>query len=83
MLGEHFAIGVIGGALACVFTVIGTQALISSVVQWSFYMTVQTDLSVAVLLIGIVVTISVMLTPYGMWRIRRMDLVEKVKDLSQ
>ena len=46
-------------------------------------MTVQTDLSVAVLLIGIVVTISVMLTPYGMWRIRRMDLVEKVKDLSQ
>jgi len=83
MLGEHFAIGVVGGTLACVFTVIGTQVLISSFVQWAFYMTVQTDLSVAVLLIGIVVTISVMLTPYGMWRIRRMDLVEKVKDLSQ
>ena len=83
MLGEHFAIGVIGGTLACIFTVIGTQVLISSFVQWAFYMTVQTDLSVAVLLIGIVVTISVMLTPYGMWRISRMDLVEKVKDLSQ
>jgi len=83
MLGEHFAIGVIGGILACVFTFIGTQALISSFVQWAFYMTVQTDMSVAVFLIGIVITISVMLTPYGMWRIRRMDLVEKVKDLSQ
>ena len=83
MLGEHIAIGVIGGILACVFTFIGTQALISSFVQWAFYMTVQTDMSVAVFLIGIVITISVMLTPYGMWRIRRMDLVEKVKDLSQ
>jgi putative ABC transport system permease protein len=83
MLGEHFAIGAIGGALACIFTFIGTQALMSSFVQWAFYMTVQTDMSVAVLLIGTVVTISVMLTPYGMWRIRRMDLVEKVKDLSQ
>jgi hypothetical protein len=38
---------------------------------------------VAAQLVGIVVLISVFLTPYGMWRISRMDLVEKVKDLSQ
>ena len=57
--------------------------MVSSFVQWSFYMTVSADPVVAMQLIGIVVFISVILTPYGMRRIRKMDLVEKVKDLSQ
>ena len=83
MFGEHLAIGLIGGTLAFMFTLVGTQAMISSFVQWSFYMTVSADPVVAMQLIGIVVFISVILTPYGMRRIRKMDLVEKVKDLSQ
>ena len=83
MFGEHLAIGLIGGILAFVFTLVGTQAMVSSFVQWSFYMTVSADPVVAMQLIGIVVFISVILTPYGMRRIRKMDLVEKVKDLSQ
>jgi putative ABC transport system permease protein len=82
MLGEHIAIGLIGGLLACIFTILGTQALISSFVQWSFYLTVNLDLIIALEIIGIVVFISAMLTPIGIWRISRMDLVEKVKDLS-
>ena len=82
MLGEHIAIGLIGGLLACIFTILGTQALISSFVQWSFYLTVNLDLIIALELIGIVVFISAILTPIGIWRISRMDLVEKVKDLS-
>ena len=83
MFGEHLAIGLIGGALAFLFTLAGTQALISTFIQWSFYMTVSADPTVAMMLIGIVAFISVALTPYGMWRIKKMDLVEKVKDLSQ
>jgi putative ABC transport system permease protein len=83
MLGEHIAIGLIGGILATVFTIFGTQALISTFVQWAFYLTVKLDFMIAAQLVGIVVFISVILTPYGMWRISRMDLVEKVKDLSQ
>ena len=83
MLGEHFAIGLIGGVLACVFTIIATQYLISAMVQWAFYFSVQVDLMGAVLLIGVIVTISVALAPFGMWRVGRMNLVEKVKDLSQ
>ena len=83
MFGEHLAIGLIGGILAFLFTLVGTQAMISSIVQWSFFMTVTVDPIVAVQLIGVVVVTSVALTPYGMWRISRMDLVEKVKDLSQ
>jgi hypothetical protein len=34
-------------------------------------------------LILVVVVISVICTPIGTWRVRKMDLVEKVKDLSQ
>lgn len=83
MFGEHLAIGLIGGILAFLFTLVGTQAMISSIVQWSFFMTVTVDPIVAAQLIGVVVVTSVALTPYGMWRISRMDLVEKVKDLSQ
>jgi putative ABC transport system permease protein len=83
MLGEHIAIGLIGGILATIFTIFGTQALISTFVQWAFYLTVKSDFMVAAQLVGVVVFISVILTPYGMWRISRMDLVEKVKDLSQ
>ena len=30
-----------------------------------------------------VIIIAVAMTPFGVWRLRRMDLVEKVKDLSQ
>ena len=83
MFGEHLAIGLIGGSLAFFFTLAGTQAMISSFIQWSFFMTVSADPEVAILLIGIVAFISVVLTPYGMWRIKKMNLVEKVKDLSQ
>ena len=69
--------------MACIFTIVATQWLISAVVQWAFYFTVKTDPASAVILIGVIVLISVALTPIGMARVRRMDLVERVKDLSQ
>ncbi len=83
MLGEHIAIGLIGGVLAAVFTIVMAQYMISSFVQWAFFFTLQPDIMAALELILVVVVISVMCTPYGTWRVSRMDLVEKVKDLSQ
>ena len=65
MFGEHLAIGLIGGVLAFFFTLAGTQAMISSFVQWSFFMTVKVDPIVAAQLVGVVVVTSVALTPYG------------------
>ena len=82
MLGEHFAIGLIGGALGAIFSILGTQWMISSLVQWSFYFTVDADPLISSYLVGIVLFISVALTPVGMWRVHRMDLVEKVKEFS-
>ena len=83
MLGEHLVIGIIGGISACIFTIAGTQLLLSTFLTWSFYLTVSLNLSVTLVLVGTVTLISVILTPYGMWRISKMDLVEKVKDFSR
>ncbi len=83
MLGEHLAIGLIGGVLAAMFTIVMAQYLISAMVQWAFFFTLQPDTMAALKLILIVVVISVICTPYGTYRVSRMDLVEKVKDLSQ
>lgn len=82
MLWEHLGIGVIGGILGAIFAYFGTVLLVSSMVQWAFYFTVVPDLSAILTIIGVIVGISVALTPFGMWRIRNMNLVDKVKDLS-
>jgi putative ABC transport system permease protein len=83
LFGEHLAIGLIGGILGCIFSVIGTKFLMSTFVTWVAYFTVSPSNDSILILIGIVVFISISMTPFGMWRIKKMNLVEKVKDLSQ
>ena len=83
MFWEHLAIGIVGGILGAIFAYFGTVAMINSMVQWAFFFTVEPQISSVLLLVGIVTVISIALTPIGMWRIKKMDLVEKVKDLSQ
>ncbi|MDP7312351.1 MAG: FtsX-like permease family protein [Candidatus Thalassarchaeaceae archaeon] len=83
MFWEHLAIGIAGGILGAIFAYFGTVAMINSFVQWAFYMTVEPQIGPILWLVGIVTVISIALTPIGMWRIKKMDLVEKVKDLSQ
>jgi len=83
LFGEHLGIGLIGGILGCIFSILGTKFMMSSFVTWTAYFTVAPSNESILLLIGIVVFISISLTPFGMWRIKKMDLVEKVKDLSQ
>ena len=82
MLGEHFAIGLIGGILGTIFSIIGTKWLMSKMVQWSFYFEIQADLGISLGLTAIVLVISLLLTPIGTYRIKRMNLVEKVKEFS-
>jgi putative ABC transport system permease protein len=82
MFGEHFAIGLIGGILGTIFSIIGTKWLMSKMVQWSFYFEIQADLGISLGLTAIVLVISLLLTPIGTYRIKRMNLVEKVKEFS-
>ena len=83
MFWEHLAIGLIGGILGAVFAYFGTVLLIGSQVQWAFYFTIEPQFAATFTIVGIIVAISVALTPIGMWRIKKMDLVDKVKDFSQ
>jgi putative ABC transport system permease protein len=83
LFGEHLGIGLIGGVLGCVFSILGTKLMMSTFVSWTAYFTVAPSNDSIFILIGIVVFISISMTPFGMWRIKKMDLVEKVKDLSQ
>jgi len=79
---EHLGIGVIGGILGAIFAYFGTVLLASSMVQWAFYFTISPAPSAIITIAGVIIGISVALTPLGMWRIKKMNLVDKVKDLS-
>ncbi|MGB2236810.1 MAG: ABC transporter permease, partial [Candidatus Poseidoniaceae archaeon] len=83
MFWEHLGIGLIGGILGAIFAYFGTVLLIGSQVQWAFYFTIEPQFAATSTIVGIIVAISVALTPIGMWRIKKMDLVDKVKDFSQ
>tara|TARA_B110000438_G_scaffold292666_1_gene331342 strand:+ start:3907 stop:6366 length:2460 start_codon:yes stop_codon:yes gene_type:complete len=82
IIGENFTIGLIGGIFGAIFAYFGTVYIASEFSSWTFYITVVPSVNVIIFLIATVLIISLAITPYGIWRIRRMDLVEKVKEFS-
>jgi len=83
LLFESLLIGFIGGIVGVMFAYGGAIGLSSSFSSWQFYIPVTIVPSVAYQLMGGVIAIAIAMTPIGIWRLRRMDLVEKIKDLSQ
>ena len=83
LLFESLLIGIIGGLVGVAFAYGGAVGLAASFSSWQFYVAIVIVPSVAYQLMAGVVVIAVAMTPIGIWRLRRMDLVEKVKDLSQ
>jgi putative ABC transport system permease protein len=82
LLFESLLIGIIGGVVGVVFAYGGAVGLAASFSSWQFFVPVTIVPSVAWQLMSGVILIAVAMTPFGVWRLRRMDLVEKVKDLS-
>ena len=80
---ESLLIGFIGGLVGVAFAFGGAVGMASSFSTWAFYFPVILVPSVALELMSIVIVIALAMVPIGIWRIRRMNLVEKVKDLSQ
>jgi putative ABC transport system permease protein len=80
---ESILIGFVGGLVGVAFAFGGALGMAASFSTWQFYFPVVLVPSVAYQLMAIVLTIAVAMVPLGIFRIRRMDLVEKVKDLSQ
>ena len=83
LLFESLLIGIIGGMVGVAFAYGGAVGLAASFSSWQFFVAIVIVPSVAYQLMAGVVVIAVAMTPIGIWRLRRMDLVEKVKDLSQ
>ncbi|NCF97871.1 MAG: FtsX-like permease family protein [Euryarchaeota archaeon] len=83
LLFESLLIGIIGGLVGVLFAYGGAVGLAASFSSWQFYVPIVVIPSVAYQLMGMVILIAVAMTPIGVLRLRRMDLVEKVKDLSQ
>ncbi len=83
LLFESLLIGIIGGLVGVAFAYGGAVGLAASFSSWQFYVAIVIVPSVAYQLMAGVIVIAVAMTPIGIWRLRRMDLVEKVKDLSQ
>jgi putative ABC transport system permease protein len=83
LLFESLLIGIIGGIVGVLFAYGGAVGLAASFSSWQFFVPVVIVPSVAWQLMSGVIIIAVAMTPFGVWRLRKMDLVEKVKDLSQ
>ena len=83
LLFESLLIGIIGGIVGVLFAYGGAVGLAASFSSWQFFVPVTIVPSVAWQLMSGVIIIAAAMTPFGVWRLRRMDLVEKVKDLSQ
>lgn len=83
LLFESLLIGIIGGLVGVAFAYGGAVGLAASFSSWQFFVAIVVVPSVAYQLMAGVIVIAVAMTPFGIWRLRRMDLVEKVKDLSQ
>ena len=83
LLFESLLIGIIGGLVGVAFAYGGAVGLAASFSSWQFFVAIVIVPSVAYQLMAGVIIIAVAMTPIGIWRLRRMDLVEKIKDLSQ
>ncbi len=82
LLFESLMIGLLGGLVGVLFAYGGAVGLAASFSTWQFHVPVVLVPSVAYQLMGGVLAIAVAMTPIGVWRIHRMDLIEKIKDLS-
>ena len=82
LLFESILIGIIGGIIGILFAFGGAISLASSFSSWQLYFPVVFVPSIAIQLMIIVLLISIAMVPIGIFRLRNMNLVEKVKDLS-
>ena len=73
MFWEHLGIGLIGGILERYSAYFGTVLLIGSQ-SMGIHFTIEPQFAATFTIVGIIVGISVALTPIGMWRIKKMDL---------
>lgn len=79
---EALGIGLVGGIVGVLFAFGGALGLASAFSTWQFYFPIIVDPKIAFQLVLAVISLALLTTPLGVWRLRRMDLVEKVKEFG-
>ena len=83
LLVEHAVIGLLGGVAGAALSYVMAVGMAASFTTWSFYFVVVNDWTISFQIIAAVVLAASLTTLVGTRRIRRMNLVEKVKEFAQ
>jgi len=75
---EHAFIGLVGGIAGVATSILMFQGMASAFSTWQFFMPVTIDSIVALKVLSFILIASLATTPFGMWRIRKMDLLDVV-----
>ena len=83
MMFEHLMIGILGGIFGAFASILAAEAMGAAFSNWAFTLNFAIQWDIA-LMTGIgVVFASLLVVPFGIFRIRGMDLVEKAKEYSE
>lgn len=80
---EHAIIGTLAAVSGSVFSILAAQGMMVSFSTWSFYFTLDLEYFTVVRYGVILLIASLLMTPFGIARLRRMDLVERSKSFGQ
>lgn len=75
---EHAFIGLVGGIAGVAASILMFQGLASAFSTWQFFMPVTIDTMVSLQVLLFIFLASIVTTPFGMWRIKKMDLLDVV-----
>jgi putative ABC transport system permease protein len=79
---EHITIGLLGGiagAIAAAFMALGLTSMLRT---WAFFMPVVIDPVVSFFIVAFILVSAILVTPFGVARLRRMDLIEHAQSLE-
>jgi putative ABC transport system permease protein len=83
LLVESIMIGFIGGIIGALASMATAFAMSSAFTNWMWTFPMEQNPLIVLQILGMIVMFSVLITPIGLWRIWRMDLVEKAKEYAE
>jgi putative ABC transport system permease protein len=79
---EHITIGLLGGAAGAIAAALMALGMTSMLRTWAFFMPVVIDPAVSLLIVVFILVSAILVTPVGVARLRRMDLIEHAQLLE-
>ncbi len=80
---EHAIIGTLSAISGSVFSILAAEGMMAAFSTWSFHFTLDLEYLTVVKYGLVLIGAALMMTPVGLMRLRRMDLVERSKSFGQ